>query len=78
MACPWPATSARTIRKTKPGEADYQVAVNITALCCGWQWLGMDPAHESGDLHDVHYVVPTPDLRRRSIVDRNPFGTRTS
>jgi hypothetical protein len=62
-ACPWPATSARTIRESKPVEADRQVAVNITALCCGWQWLGMDPAHESEDLHDVHDVVPTPDLR---------------
>jgi hypothetical protein len=65
-ACPWPATSARTIRESKPGEADRQV-VNVTTLCCGWQWLGMDPAHESGDLHDVHGVVPTLDLRAANL-----------
>jgi hypothetical protein len=76
-ACPWPVTSARTIRESKPGEADRQV-VNITALCCGWQWLGMNPAHESEDLHDVHDVVPTPDLRAGQSVDWNSFGTRSS
>jgi hypothetical protein len=27
----------------------------------------MDPAHESGDLHDVHDVVPTPDLREANL-----------
>jgi hypothetical protein len=76
-ACPEPATSARTIRESKPGEADRQV-VNITALCCGWQWLGMEPAHESEDLHDVHDVVPTPDLRAGQSGDWNSFGTRSS
>ena len=76
-ACPGPATSARTIRESEPGEADRQV-VNITALCCGWQWLGMEPAHESEDLHDVHDVVPTPDLRAGQSGDWNSFGTRSS
>jgi hypothetical protein len=46
-ACPWPAASARTIRESKPGEADRK-GVNVTALCCGWQCLGMDRTHESG------------------------------
>jgi hypothetical protein len=38
----------------------------------------MDPAHESADLHDVHDVVPTPDLRAGQSVDWNSFGTRSS
>jgi hypothetical protein len=76
-ACPSPATSARTIRESKPEESDRQI-VNVTALCCGWQWLGMDPAHESGDFHGVHDVVSTPDLRAGQSVDWNSFGTKSS
>jgi hypothetical protein len=56
-ACPWPATSAWTIRESKPGGADRK-GVNVTALCCGWQWLGMDPAHESEDLPSTMSFPP--------------------